>query len=84
MDIAALILSLFAFAISSGCLILLLAKRFSTHRVEYLHPPTTTVEYEALGGGSGQTPTPAPLDVYEREQRLAALERQPIDFGDDF
>jgi hypothetical protein len=46
--VTALILSFLALLVACGCLVLLLAKRFSTHRVQYVHAPVqdTQVEWE--------------------------------------
>ena len=97
MDIAALVLSTISLLASCACLVLLLAKRFSTHRVEYVTPsPTDTfVEEELSAAPPGEDPTPpvpaqAPkrwtLEQYQRQAALQELERHVngSDEYDDF
>lgn len=87
MDVAALILSLCAFLMSAGSLVLLLAKRFSTHKIEFVNAPQqgdTQVIWEQnpFGGmydDAPLTPRPQqpqkPMTVAE-EERLARLDRE--------
>lgn len=92
--LAAFVLSLVALLVAGGCLVLLLAKRFSTHRVQYIHAPVqdTQIEWEVppdVDYSSGEpviTPRPASRMSLADEARRrsldeaeAALEREAAD-----